>query len=96
MPAYLIVIREEPLQNPAEYEEYQRVAAQNRGEFPLKVAAMLGPVEALEGPAPDAIVMLEFPTMDEAKAWYNSPGYQTALPHRLKAAKYRTFLFEGV
>lgn len=96
MPAYVIVIREEPLQNPAEYEEYQRIAGENRGDAPLKLVAMLGAVEGLEGPTPDAIVMLEFPTIDDAKAWYNSPGYQAALPHRLAAAKYRTFVFEGV
>jgi uncharacterized protein (DUF1330 family) len=96
MPAYLIVIREEPLHNPAEYENYQKVAAENRGDVPLKVAAMLGAVEGLEGPTPDAVVMLEFPTVADAKAWYNSPGYQKALPHRLAAAPYRTFIFEGV
>jgi uncharacterized protein (DUF1330 family) len=96
MPAYLIVIREEPLKNPAEYEEYQRVAAQNRGDIPLKPVAMLGAVAGLEGPTPDAVVMLEFASVEEAKAWYDSPGYQAALPHRLAAAPYRTFIFEGV
>ena len=71
MPTYIIVIREEPLQKPEEYAEYQRVAAENRGDFALKPVAMLGAVEALEGPAPDAVVMLEFPTIEEARAWYN-------------------------
>ena len=73
----------------------QRVAAANRGDFPLKPVAMLGAVEGLEGPTPDAVVMLEFPSIEDAKAWYNSPGYQAALPHRLAAAPYRTFIFEG-
>jgi uncharacterized protein (DUF1330 family) len=96
MPAYLIVIREEPLRNAAEYDEYQRVATQNPAPFPLKPLAMNGAVAGLEGEAPDAVVMLEFPSIEDAKAWYGSPAYQTALPHRLKAAKYRTFIFEGI
>ena len=96
MPAYVIVIREEPLRDAAEYEEYQRVAAANRGDIPLKLVAMLGAVEGLEGPTPDAVVMLEFPTMDDARAWYNSPGYQEALQHRKRAADYRVVLVEGL
>jgi uncharacterized protein (DUF1330 family) len=40
--------------------------------------------------------MLEFPTVEEAQAWYNSPGYQAALPHRLKAADYRAYIVQGV
>jgi len=96
MPAYLIVIREEPLQNPAEYEAYKSAVAQNPSDIPLKPVAMLGAVEGLEGAAPDAVVMLEFASVEDARAWYNSPAYQAALPHRLAAAPYRTFIFEGM
>jgi len=32
-------------------------------------------------------VVLEFPTMDAAKGWYNSPEYQAILPHRLNNAR---------
>ena len=96
MPAYVVVIREEPLRNAAEYEEYQRVAGQDRGSFSLKPLALDGAVDGLEGKAPDGVVLLEFPTIEEAKAWYNSPGYQAAVPHRLAAAEYRSFIFEGL
>ena len=52
--------------------------------------------KTLEGEAPDGVVMLEFPTVEDAKAWYFSPGYQAAAQHRKKGANYRVILVEGV
>ncbi|SDA36969.1 DUF1330 domain-containing protein, partial [Sphingomonas sp. NFR15] len=46
--------------------------------------------------APDGVVVLEFPSVEEARAWYQSPGYQAALQHRLKATTYRVIITEGV
>jgi len=42
------------------------------------------------------VVIVSFPTMEEAKAWYNSPAYQAALPYRLKGAEYRVILAQGL
>ena len=53
-------------------------------------------METLEGEAPDGVVMLEFPTVEDAKAWYFSPGYQAAAQHRKKGAHYRVILVEGI
>jgi uncharacterized protein (DUF1330 family) len=39
--------------------------------------------------------MLEFPTVQEAKAWYCSPEYQAAAIHRKASAIYRVFIVEG-
>ena len=36
-------------------------------------------VEALEGDWPGSVVLMEFPDMDTAKEWYNSPEYQKIL-----------------
>lgn len=44
----------------------------------------------------DGAVVLEFPTVADARAWYESPLYQQALPHRLKGAEYRVFIVEGL
>jgi uncharacterized protein (DUF1330 family) len=73
----------------------------NRGAPPdpklqLKPLVVYGALEPLEGKAPDGIVMLEFPTVEAAKAWYNSPEYQAAVPHRLKAADYRAVIVQGL
>jgi len=40
------------------------------------------PVEVLEGAWPGSVVLMEFPDMDAAKKWYNSPDYQSILPLR--------------
>jgi uncharacterized protein (DUF1330 family) len=55
-----------------------------------------GATEALEGKAPDGIILLQFPTVEDAKAWYSSPHYQAAIPHRKKGADYRVMIVQGV
>lgn len=96
MPVYVMILRESPLKEPAKYEAYQQKTLTMRGAFPLKPLVIQGGPEALEGGiAPDSVVLLEFPTVEDAKAWYNSPEYQAALPDRLAAADYRSFIVEG-
>ena len=96
MPAYVIVLRMSPVHDPAAMAEYQRLGRENRGDFKLVPRVVYGATEALEGEAPDGVVVLEFPTVEDARTWYNSPGYQAALPHRLKSAEYRSFIVEGL
>jgi uncharacterized protein (DUF1330 family) len=40
-------------------------------------------------------VVLEFPSMEAARAWYDSPEYQAILPHRLANAKGNFVWVEG-
>lgn len=98
MPAYMIFIRDEPVHDTAEMAEYQRMNREGSNDRPyaIKPLAVYGETIAVEGAAPDGVIMLEFPTVEEAQAWYDSPGYQAALPHRLKAADYRAFIVQGV
>jgi len=42
------------------------------------------------------VVLLKFPDMAAARAWYHSPAYQAAKVHRLKGAEYRVILVDGV
>lgn len=39
-------------------------------------------VDVKEGPFPGTIVVVEFPDVDAANAWYHSPAYQEILPLR--------------
>lgn len=96
MPAYLIVMREEPIRDADAMAEYQRRTRETVGKHTLKPLVVYGQMEALEGDAPDGVVVIEFPTVEDAKAWYNSPEYQAALPYRLKAAEHRAFIVEGL
>ena len=95
MPAYMIFIRDEPVRDPAEMAEYQRKNRATPNPFPMKPLVVYGATEGVEGPAPDGVIVLEFPSTADAKAWYESPGYQAALPHRLNAADYRALIVEG-
>jgi len=40
--------------------------------------------------------MLEFPSMEKARAWYDSPEYQEVLPIRLDANRDKMVMFEGL
>ncbi len=42
------------------------------------------------------IVLIEFPSKDEMKAWYCSEEYQSILKHRLKAAECDSILINGL
>ena len=96
MPAYMIFLREGPVRDAAALAEYQRLTREIRGDFKLKPIVVYGALEAVEGKAPDGVIVLEFPTAADANAWYNSPGYQAALPHRKKAADYRAMIVQGL
>ena len=54
--------------------------------------------ERLEGPGdnPDAIVVLEFPSMEQAKAWYNDPEYAPLIKLRQTGSEIDFFVVEGV
>jgi len=58
--------------------------------------SVYGAFEVLEGPAIEGAVILQFPSMQDAKDWYNSDTYQDALRHRLAGAKYRVFFIDGI
>lgn len=97
MPAYMIFMREEPVRDPEAMAEYQRMNRENTDGGPKpKPLVVYGAMEAVEGKAPDGMILLEFPTVEDAKAWYNGPGYQAAIPHRMKAADYRAIIVQGL
>jgi uncharacterized protein (DUF1330 family) len=95
MAAYVIILREEPVKDEAAMAEYTRQISSRPPPPNLKVHVLYGPSETIMGPAPDGVVILEFPTMDEAKAWYNSPEYTEARAHRHKSARHREIFVEG-
>jgi len=95
MAAYVIILREEPVKDPAAMAEYMRLISLRPPPSNLKVHALYGPSEAVLGEHADGVVIMEFPTMEEAKAWYNSPEYTEARAHRHKSARHREIFVEG-
>ena len=96
MPAYIIVMREEPIRYADAMSQYQTLTRQIQTEITLKPRVLYGQVEALEGDAPDGVIVLEFDSLEDAHNWYHSGDYQKALPYRLQAAKHRAFIVEGL
>jgi uncharacterized protein (DUF1330 family) len=96
MAVYMLFIREQPARDPAALETYSRMNRTNPRDPNLKALAVYGAIEAVEGTAPDGMVILEFPSAEAAKAWYHSPGYQEAMQHRLRGADYRAMIVQGL
>jgi uncharacterized protein (DUF1330 family) len=95
MAAYAVFIRE-ITRDPAEMETYSRMVGETLAGHRVKVLAAYGHQQVLEGPRVEGAVILEFPSMEEAKAWYDSPAYQEAREHRFQGADYRAVLVEGL
>jgi uncharacterized protein (DUF1330 family) len=95
MPAYAVFIRDR-MNDPTEFATYQQKGRSARGDHPLTPLAFYGACETWEGEPADGVVILQFPTMEAARAWYQSPAYQDALQHRKRAADYRVVLVEGL
>ncbi len=95
MPVYGIFIRE-TTRDPSELDAYTPKAAASMTGRAMKVLAAYGRQEVLEGPEVEGVVVVEFPSMAEAKAWYDSPLYREAREHRFRGADYRAVLVEGV
>lgn len=95
MSAYIVYVRDR-ITDPDEFKKYEDSAPAASVGHPITPLAFYGAVETLEGAPVDGAVILEFPTVADARASYESPLYQEALKHRLKGAEYRVFIVEGI
>ena len=95
MPAYVIFIRERTIDQ-SELDAYEKLARPSLEDLPIKFLAAYGRQKVLEGPVPEGVAIAEFPSIEEAKQWYESPAYQAAAQHRFKGATYRGLIVEGI
>ena len=95
MPAY--VINDMEVTDPELLEEYKKLSAPTVLQFGGRFIARGGRVMALEGDwNPERVVILEFPTFEQAKSWAESAEYAPAKLLRQKSAKSRLIVVEGV
>jgi uncharacterized protein (DUF1330 family) len=80
MPAYIVFTRLHT-RNRTELDLYAKEAATLFAGYNVKFLSRFGPCEVTEGGGVEGVAILEFPTMTEAKAWYNSPVYQESAKH---------------
>jgi uncharacterized protein (DUF1330 family) len=95
MAAYVIFIRES-VRDQSELKVYSQKAPAAMAGHAVTPLAVYGRHEVIEGPEVEGVVILQFPSFDEAKAWYDSSAYCEAREHRFKGADYRAVIVEGV
>ena len=82
--------------DPEKYALYAAGTAEPFKKYGAKILARGGAYHALEGPDHPRNVVIEFASMEDALACYNSPEYQAAREHRLEAGIPNIVLVEGV
>lgn len=94
MAAYVIVDVE--VKDAAAYEEYRKRVPPTIAQYGGRYLVRGGRFEKLEGDwTPSRVVVLEFPTFEQAKRWYDSEEYRASKAVRLKAARSNAILVEG-
>jgi uncharacterized protein (DUF1330 family) len=95
MPAYVVV--NITIHDPARYEEYKRLAAPTVSAYDGRYVARGGRVDVREGGwTPARLVLLEFPSLERARAWWESPEYAPAKALRQSCAAAELVITEGL
>ena len=94
MPAYFIADLD--VTDPAGFEEYRKLVPGTIEKYGGRYLVRGGAAETLEGDwQPKRVVVLEFPSLEQAKRWYNSEDYRDPKALRFKTAKTKLILVEG-
>ena len=94
MTAYVIVDIE--VTDPEGYKEYVKMAPETVKLYGGKYIARGGANETLEGDwQAKRLVILEFPSVEQAKKWLNSPEYAPARALRHQYARSNMVVVEG-
>lgn len=95
MTAYVLV--DVTVHDAVNYAEYKQLAPASVAQYGGKYIARGGRTETLEGDwTPNRLVILEFPSLEQAKAWVNSPEYAPARAMRHAYATSQMVVIEGI
>ena len=95
MSAYLIV--DIDIHDAAGLQEYRNQVPATLTKYGGRFIVRGGKFEKLEGDwQPKRLVLLEFPSVEQAKRWYDSEEYRPLKAMRLKASSGSLILVEGV
>jgi uncharacterized protein (DUF1330 family) len=89
------VIAEINVENPEGYEEYKPLAHESIAKHGGRFVVRGGKTEVFEGEWSDRIIILEFDSLDAARAWYFSDDYQAAAAVRHRTSQGRIIAVEG-
>ena len=94
MPVYAIV--QGKIEDQEKLEQYAAKAGPTVSAHQGRLVAYDEAPVVVEGKMPlPRTVVIEFPSMKEFRAWYDSPEYQKILPLRLKGAPGTFIVVEG-
>ena len=95
MAAY--VIADVEVTNPEAYEEYRPHVPATIEKYGGKYVVRGGTVDTVEGIwSPQRLVVIEFPSMELAKKWYDSPEYTEIRGIRFRNAKSNVIFVDGI
>lgn len=95
MPGY--VIAEVEVTDPAGFEEYRKQVSATIEKYGGRYVVRGGVCQLLEGDRPPArIVVIEFSSAEQARRWYDCEEYRGPKALRMKTARSRLVLVEGV
>ena len=94
MAAYLVC--DIKVTDPTQYEEYKKLAQAAVAHYGGRYLARGGETAVLEGTwQPSRVVVLEFPDLAQARAFYDSPEYKAARKARGSAAQMNMIAVAG-
>jgi uncharacterized protein (DUF1330 family) len=95
MPGY--VIAEVEVTDPAGFEEYRKQVGATLQKYGGRYVVRGGACQLLEGDRqPARIVVIEFASVEQARRWYDCEEYRGPRALRMKTARSRLLLVEGV
>jgi len=95
MPSY--VLATVTVKDPVRYEDYRRLVTPTVAKYGGRFIVRGGNVEVLEGEwQAKRLVLLEFPSVDQARAWWSSPEYSEAKLIRQATSEGTLLILEGV
>jgi uncharacterized protein (DUF1330 family) len=95
MAAY--VIADIDVQDPVRYDDYRKMVPASIAAYGGRFLARGGQVESLEGPwQPKRTVIVEFSSVERARAWWDSEEYAPAKALRRSASQGSLILLEGI
>lgn len=95
MPAYIVV--QVDVKDPVRYADYRTMVPPTLAKYGGRFIVRGGKTETLEGDwAPKRFVVVEFPSVEQAKAWWASPEYADAKALRQATSETQMIVVEGV
>jgi uncharacterized protein (DUF1330 family) len=91
------IIADVTVTDPAIMEEYRKRVPATLAPYGGRFIVRGGAHQTVEGDwKPNRLVVLEFPTLEQAQGWYHSEEYREPLAMRLRAGRTNLVIVDGV